>query len=202
MLNCIYGHMFKSKLYSEDFLKDKKYNHLTWVGPILPPDENFARKGYWRCDCGKEVLANIWNVIHGRKKSCSCFMSRKKSGNHTWKGFGDITGAEWGMITKGAKLRELPVKISIKDAWELFLKQGRKCALTGEELHFNTSWRSRDRTASLDRIDSNKGYIKENVQWVHKDVNMMKQHYSQERFIEVCKKVTLARLNSFDTLSK
>jgi len=37
------------------------------------------------------------------------------------------------------------------------------------------------------------GYIKGNVQWVLKDINMMKQQYSQSRFIELCKMVTKNR---------
>lgn len=44
---------------------------------------------------------------------------------------------------------------------------------------------------SLDRIDSNKGYVEGNVQWVHKDVNMMKQSYSNERFIGICCMIAL-----------
>ena len=44
-------------------------------------------------------------------------------------------------------------------------------------------------TMSLDRIDNNKGYIEENVQWVHKDINMMKRIYSQDYFIYMCKLV-------------
>jgi len=42
---------------------------------------------------------------------------------------------------------------------------------------------------SLDRIDSSKGYIKGNVQWIHKDVNIMKNKFNQEYFIEMCKLV-------------
>jgi archaellum component FlaC len=42
---------------------------------------------------------------------------------------------------------------------------------------------------SLDRIDSKLGYIEGNVQWLHKDVNYMKQEYSQEYYIDICKKV-------------
>jgi len=188
--------MFKSKLYSEELLKNKKYNYLTYIGPILPPDKHHVYRCLWKCDCGNEIIANIWNVIHGKKKSCTCFKARNKRGNGQWKGFEEITGAEWGLIVKNARLRTLKIQISIQDGWNLFLKQNRKCALTGEEIHFNTSWKSRDRTASLDRIDSSKGYVKENIQWVNKDVNMMKQHYSQDRFIEVCKKVAaLDRLN-------
>lgn len=41
-------------------------------------------------------------------------------------------------------------------------------------------------TFSLDRIDSKIGYIEGNVQWVHKMVNMCKQHYTQEEFLEMC----------------
>lgn len=40
--------------------------------------------------------------------------------------------------------------------------------------------------ASLDRIDSSQGYIKGNVQWVHKDINKMKFDLSQDRFLELC----------------
>lgn len=42
---------------------------------------------------------------------------------------------------------------------------------------------------SIDRIDSSFGYLKENIQLVDKRVNMMKQSYSQEEFILVCKAV-------------
>ena len=34
------------------------------------------------------------------------------------------------------------------------------------------------------------GYIKDNIQLVVKDINMMKQGYSQEHFIELCRYVT------------
>ena len=39
-------------------------------------------------------------------------------------------------------------------------------------------------------IDSSKGYIKDNVQWVHKDVNFMKQSLPQEKFIDYCRKIS------------
>ena len=44
-------------------------------------------------------------------------------------------------------------------------------------------------TASLDRIDSSKGYVKGNVQWVHKDINKMKTDFEQSIFIKLCKSV-------------
>jgi hypothetical protein len=44
-------------------------------------------------------------------------------------------------------------------------------------------------TASIDRIDSSKGYEEGNIQWVHKHVNFMKRTYSQDYFIDMCKKI-------------
>lgn len=83
----------------------------------------------------------------------------------------------------------------MKYLWELFLKQDRKCALSGVPLSFegktmeNRYASTSKKTASLDRIDSTKGYIKGNVQWVHKIVNLMKQTTNQDEFIEWCRKV-------------
>jgi hypothetical protein len=38
-------------------------------------------------------------------------------------------------------------------------------------------------------IDSSKGYIEGNIQWVHKDINNMKWDFTQEEFINYCKLV-------------
>ena len=45
-------------------------------------------------------------------------------------------------------------------------------------------------TASLDRIDSSKGYIEGNVQWVHKSVNIMKCDFSSDIFIGICNQIS------------
>ena len=47
-----------------------------------------------------------------------------------------------------------------------------------------------DYTGRLDRIDSKKGYVPGNVQWVYKPVNMMKWKLSQKEFIHICHLVT------------
>ena len=54
------------------------------------------------------------------------------------------------------------------------------------------------RTASLDRIDSSKGYVPGNIQWVHKDVNWMKGSFTQEYFVNICKKIS-KNINSNDS---
>lgn len=64
------------------------------------------------------------------------------------------------------------------------MKQGEKCALTGWKIEL--AKRTTDtQTASLDRIDSNKHYTVDNIQWVHKDVNRMKQYFDEEYLLQM-----------------
>lgn len=69
--------------------------------------------------------------------------------------------------------------LSIDDVFRSF---NGKCALTDWDISLDY----KQGTASLDRIDSNQGYILGNVQWVHSMVNMCKNKYDQERFVQMC----------------
>lgn len=118
--------------------------------------------------------------------------AKLKGASHAnWKGYGEISGSKWNAVKKHLvrENRTIEFNITIEYAWNLFLLQNRKCALTGIELVFHLKKRKADdpqTTASLDRIDSSKGYIEGNVQWVHQHINIMKHHYSQEEFISMC----------------
>jgi hypothetical protein len=75
--------------------------------------------------------------------------------------------------------------------WEQFTKQLGKCALSDITLEFPSFGdKATVQTASLDRINSDIGYFKDNIQWLHKDVNKMKWELGQERFLELCKIIT------------
>lgn len=102
----------------------------------------------------------------------------------------------WARVKNGAKQRNLVFDVNIEDVWQLFLDQDRKCALTGIEIIFHR--KSLLQTASLDRIDSNKGYIEGNLQWVHKEINKLKLNTDNQRFIELCKLVAAANKNKLD----
>ena len=92
-------------------------------------------------------------------------------------------------IRTSAKKRNINLNISIEYAWELFKKQNGKCSLSGMDIYFSTN--NQYGTASLDRIDSQKGYIEGNVQWIHKDINWMKNDFKQEDFIKYCKLIAV-----------
>ena len=70
---------------------------------------------------------------------------------------------------------------------EMYKEQSGVCVLTGWPIE----WAEKGLTAtvSIDRIDSEEGYLQGNVQLLHKDVNMAKQRYSQEYFTNMCKAV-------------
>ncbi len=118
-------------------------------------------------------------------------MGRRKSKSHF-----DIKNFVWRGVTNSAKSRGLSLTITIDDVWKLFLKQKRKCALTGWDICFGKD--SRHTTASIDRIDSNKGYDKSNIQLLHKTVNRNKLDTDERYFYEMCKAVYLNRCKDFD----
>jgi len=179
--------------YTDEFLKSKTFGHLTFISrtPSTKIGKWYSSQCKWKCICGNEVFITPFTVVSGRNKSCGCHQHnhRNKINNNNWKGCEDISGHDWGIILRGAKKRKLEVTVTLQDAWELFIKQNRRCALTGDPLNFDSSWRKNDGNASLDRIDSTKGYIQGNIQWVNKKINMMKNCYSQDEFISLCKKV-------------
>ena|SRR3990167_864845 len=160
-------------------------------------------KSYWECvcDCGKEKIIRGASLSSGHPRSCGCLKHRISkhriskhrigSENPQWKGYGEISGRYFKNLKKGAKRRKIEFLISVEEIWNLFLNQNRKCALSGKEIFFSlTRLRYKEQTASLDRIDSNKGYTIDNIQWVHKDINQMKTNFKEDIFINYCKLIT------------
>jgi hypothetical protein len=166
-------------------LKDHMFGNL-----IVRNWNSKQENGYsfWDCECacGKIVEVIHGDLVSGRKKSCGCLRKKKGHHNHLWKGCGKISGDFWSKVVAGAAIRNLDFKITIQDAWNLFISQNSKCKLSGWDLSFSKP----SATASLDRIDSGLGYTIENLQWVHKDINRMKNKYSQEWFLLLCETIT------------
>lgn len=162
-------------------------------------NENLSGKRYiCLCECGNTHEALSSHLRSGKITHCGC--NRYKGEKHSqWGGSGEISGDFWyshvirsanGSKNGNRERRSKDINIDINYGWELFLKQNRRCALSGLELTFPKVSKDKSYTASLDRIDSSKGYIIGNVQWVHKHINMMKNKYDQNYFIEICKLIT------------
>lgn len=134
--------------------------------------------------CGKLFVATFHNVYRGNYKSCGCLQHALARNSPRWRGHGEISQSFYNSIRQGALKRNMEFSLPIDTLWALFLKQNRKCALSGVQLTFPSRAHSSDQEASLDRIDSSIGYVENNIQWVHKDVNFMKQDFTTTEFLK------------------
>lgn len=138
-----------------------------------------------------EEFINNCIKIYSYQHECKNLPSLPKYKNVThknFKGVGYITKDYYSSIKRGALYRNLEMSVSIEDINKMFIYQSGKCKLTGEDLYFST--RSKTGNASLDRINNNKGYIIDNIQWVHKKVNKLKYKLTQEKLLDICKNIT------------
>lgn len=143
------------------------------------------------CNCGKKCFTMGCRLNSGRAASCGCSHNSRGTNNPKWEGYGKLPKTHFNDYLHSAKKRNIEFSISIEDAWNKFEEQGGRCAISGVLLEFYVRRKDKSsKTASLDRIDSSKGYILDNIQWIHKDINIMKLDYSMEEFIEWCKIIT------------
>ena len=95
---------------------------------------------------------------------------------------GELTLSKFNRIKSKSMIRKIEFNLTIEYLWNLYITQNRKCAITGDELPNILE-------ASLDRIDSSKGYIEGNVQWVTVQANKCKHILSMSELYEFAKKV-------------
>lgn len=157
----------------------KRFGKLTIIKKYPINDRDNTTQWICKCDCGKEKIISAHALRTHRTVSCGCYNKEK-----CWKGYGDISGGYFNSIKKNAQKRKLEFELDIEFLWDLYLKQDRKCALTGDYIFFNR--KGIHQSASIDRIDSSKGYLKNNVRFVHKTINTMKWDMSDEEFLKFC----------------
>lgn len=172
----------------EENLLGRRFNKGV-VKKLIGSDGKSHRTWLLHCDCGNKYSTITESLISGNTKSCGCLNDRKGKNHPHYKGVEDLSGDYWSKLKKGARIRNLAFEIEIDWAWKLFVKQNKKCALTNWSITLVDRWSHEKQTASLDRIDSKNGYIKNNVQWVHKDINRIKQNYTEDYFISMCEAV-------------
>lgn len=160
-------------------------------------DENFYNnkkknqsynKWICRCKCGEITSVISSHLLSGNTSRCKKCKFKNQQIN------GKFSKTFYLHIRDGAKKRNIEFNLNYNFLCQLFEKQSGFCAITKKPIFFANTIKDHKNgktTASLDRIDSSKGYIKKNVQWVHKDVNKMKSNLNEKDFIELCKNVIL-----------
>jgi hypothetical protein len=135
----------------------------------------------YECSCGS--VGRIRRQKIGKIKTCPA--CRRTT-------CGEISGCYWSSLRLNALARGIEFAVQPEDAWERYLAQGGVCALSGVVLFITRNTkksRSGDQTASLDRLDGSKGYVKGNIQWVHKVVNLMRGRLSVDEFVQWCRAI-------------
>lgn len=180
-------------------LTGKRFGNLLVLGLVGYKGTHKAKRRVpiwqWRCDCGIEFVRRAFTKNDKSFKlcaSCACKKaqayrvqsSKDKNSKHV---------AAWYLtrVKQSAKKRGRLYDITLQDAEDQWVKQNGECGLTGLSLTPTSDFTYRSlllgdiNTASLDRVDSKKGYIVGNIEWVHKHVNVWKLDHSREYYIEL-----------------
>jgi len=164
--------------------KFNKWTVLSYAG--ITGSRSRDRTYLCRCECGVEKTVKGYYLTKGYSKQCvDCAHKNQRK-------YRDISFTYWKTLVGNAKKRGIDFDITLEQVYDMYLKQGKKCALSGVEIYFSvleTEHLNKLTTASVDRIDSSKGYSLNNIQVVHKDINIMKNSLSDKNFIDYCRKV-------------
>jgi hypothetical protein len=167
---------------------EKLLKHLKETGIVINGEyKGCEEKVEFICPyCGSNFEYFPKVLMSKKKYSCGCVSFGKRLGGEY------VSGSYIGQLRRGATSRNMEFNLSSKFLDDLLKKQNFKCALSGLDLTFGYIPTALY-TASIDRKNSDIPYIESNVWWVHRDINICKQSFSIERFIEICK--TVARNN-------
>jgi len=183
--------MFRRSVYADENWIGKEF------GKRVVISIGGVKNGYllWnvKCFCGDISEVPATSIVRGRALMCVSCANKEQSGakHPMWRGSRHMPLTLLNKWRKSASLRNIDWALSSAYLDDLIDAQGWRCKFTGRALSLDFGQKNgvENGNASLDRIDSSKGYIEGNVQFVLKIVNMAKQNLSDDDFIEHCKAV-------------
>ena len=160
-----------------------KYKH--WTVLECPTYINSTAYYKVKCDCGTELYKLPIELLHEDKDfQCEKCAHIENLSNIKIKNgqIGELTKTRFTRLKRSAEKRGHEFNVSIEYLWNLFNSHNKICSITGDTINDF-------KDASLDRIDSNIGYIEGNVQWVTRQANLSKHIMTMTQLYEFCKKV-------------
>ena len=150
------------------------------------------------CEIEKDISNFHSDKSHpsGLQSSCKpCQTEKTKKCTSTLNGFiKKIYKDMHHNVKKRAK--ELNIEITCDDIHQLYTKQNGLCAISGLKLtHETYAYKDKEHiinrlNISIDRINSNLGYTRDNIQLVAAIVNRMKTDLPDSEFIKICSIIT------------
>lgn len=188
--------------------KGTRFNRLVFIiekDKIKTPTTTY-RIALWRCDCGNEKIISIQAVKCGMIKSCGCYnselVSKRNKENSTHK----MTNTRLYKIFDGIKYR---CNYKNCKSFKYYGGRGIKCLWDSFEDFYkdmNESYKIHCKTfgeknTSIDRIDNNGDYSKENCRWA----TNREQQYNKNNTVFVWynnKKITLLELEKISGIKR
>jgi hypothetical protein len=139
------------------------------------------------CECGTQLEIAGGSLRYGHTTQCRSCANVQMQHHPT---VDVIHGSYFNRLLRGANNRGIKVEIGPDDLLEQWNLQSGFCALSGKTLHLQSktlAWSNSN--ASVDRINSSIGYLKDNIQWVDKSVNRLKNNLSEEELFELCGRI-------------
>lgn len=84
--------------------------------------------------------------------------------------------------------RGMECTITVTDLVDIFRAQGGKCALSGRPMQFPNGAQQAD-AVSVDRLDPNKGYTRDNIRLVTFQANCARGAWSDDQLLDFCNSV-------------
>lgn len=133
---------------------------------------------------------------HKKTKSGICSWCKNCHNKESTKGHkakrktisGYLRSRVWG-TKRNANQRGIFFNLTFDDLIELYAVQQGRCALSNEIMTFLTEEGHVLTNISIDRIDSTKGYTKDNIQLVCYIVNAMKNIMTKDELVVWCQKI-------------
>ena len=131
----------------------------------------------WCKLCVKEKMASYHKSVYGPEKFSFVVKKRTQS----------VRAYLQYLLAKARK--RAPVEVDISHLLCLWDEQGGKCALSGWDMTMILGKGVVGTNISIDRIDSDFGYVPGNVQLVCRMVNVAKSNYTMYEFLQMCESV-------------
>ena len=188
-----------TKQSSEFYQSKNTYSGLqSWCKQCQKERNRKIKYVYYGCDyCGKNFRRMTYSprAEAARSRRChDCYIKQQLAANngHAWNYTGSthFAGRLLAAWKSSAKRRKHEWQLTKEQLDEKFNAQKGICALSGLEMQPD---RSSPYRPSIDRIDSSKGYIEDNFQFVCSRINIMKNAISEPEFIRLCKLIAANR---------